>query len=189
MACTGYKVVVVGSGGVGRSALAVQLIHNQFIDEWDPTIEDVFRKQLRVDGEDCVMEILDSSLMGGEEYSLVEQYLKPGQGFMIVYSIIRRESFEEITYFKDRILKAQDSKKVALVVVGNKWDLEDDREVATSEGEELARSFGCPFMETSAKTKVNVEESWYQVIREIRKLHHEKKKNKKLTSKQNCTLA
>lgn len=69
------------------------------------------------------------------------------------------------------------------VVVGNKSDLESERQVSTQEGMELARNFGAPFFETSAKTRVNVEESFYQLVREIRKAQgvttKEKSKNKK----------
>jgi GTPase KRas protein len=63
----------------------------------------------------------------------------------------------------------KDKDKVPMIVVGNKCDLENERQVTTGEGQDLARSFGCPFMETSAKSRVNVEESFYQLVREIRK--------------------
>ena len=63
----------------------------------------------------------------------------------------------------------KDEDKVPMVVVGNKSDLEEERQVTTAEGQDLSKSFGCPFFETSAKTRVNVEESFYQLVREIRK--------------------
>jgi len=54
-----YKIVVVGSGGVGKSALTIQLVQNHFIDEYDPTIEDSYRRQVAVDGDICLLDILD----------------------------------------------------------------------------------------------------------------------------------
>merc|ERR1711913_279415 len=67
LAMTEYKLVVVGAGGVGKSALTIQLIQNHFVDEYDPTIEDSYRKQVVIDGETCLLDILDTA--GQEEYS------------------------------------------------------------------------------------------------------------------------
>ena len=78
----GYKLVVVGAGGVGKSALTIQLIQNQFMEEYDPTIEDSYRKQVVVDKEACHLDILDTA--GQEEYSAMkDQYMRTGEGFLI----------------------------------------------------------------------------------------------------------
>jgi len=165
---TEYKLVIVGGGGVGKSALTIQLIQNHFIDEYDPTIEDSYRKQVTIDEETCLLDILDTA--GQEEYSAMrDQYMRTGQGFILVYAITSRSSFDEIASFRDQILRVKDKDRVAMVLVGNKCDLEAERQVTTGEGGDLARSFGAPFFESSAKTRVNVEESFYQLVREIRK--------------------
>jgi len=165
---TEYKLVIVGGGGVGKSALTIQLIQNHFIDEYDPTIEDSYRKQVTIDNETCLLDILDTA--GQEEYSAMrDQYMRTGQGFLMVYAITSRSSFEELVGFKDQILRVKDADRVPMVVVGNKSDLESERQVSNQEGADLARSFGAPFFETSAKTRVNVEECFYQIVREIRK--------------------
>lgn len=164
-----YKIVVVGGGGVGKSALTVQLTQNHFIDEYDPTIEDSHRKQCTVDTETCIMDILDTA--GQEEYSAMRgQYMRSGQGFLCVFSITARGSFDEITAFREQILRVKDVEgNVPMVLCGNKCDLENDRQVSTAEGELLAKKYGCPFFETSAKSRTNVEESFYGLVREIRK--------------------
>jgi len=165
---TEYKLVIVGGGGVGKSALTIQLIQNHFIDEYDPTIEDSYRKQVTIDDETCLLDILDTA--GQEEYSAMrDQYMRTGQGFILVYAITSRSSFDEIASFREQILRVKDKDKVPMVLVGNKCDLESERQVTTSEVQELAKSFGCPFFESSAKTRVNVEESFYGLVREIRK--------------------
>lgn len=79
-----------------------------------------------------------------------------------------------------------------MVLCGNKCDLEADRQVTTGEGQELAKSFGCPFFESSAKTRINVEESFYELVREIRKElqgeNKDGKKKKKSGKNPKCSL-
>jgi small GTP-binding protein len=117
----------------------------------DPTIEDSYRKQVTIDDETCLLDILDTA--GQEEYSAMrDQYMRTGQGFLCVYAITSRSSFDEISSFREQILRVKDADKVPMVVVGNKCDLESERQVSKAEGQDLAKSFGCPFLETSAKS-------------------------------------
>ena len=165
---TEYKLVIVGGGGVGKSALTIQFIQNHFIDEYDPTIEDSYRKQVTIDNQTCLLDILDTA--GQEEYSAMrDQYMRTGQGFLLVYAITSRGSFSEIVAFKEQILRVKDKDRVPMILVGNKSDLEPERQVTTGEGQDLARTFSSPFMESSAKTRVNVEEAFFELVREIRK--------------------
>ncbi|KAL1865433.1 hypothetical protein VTK73DRAFT_5247 [Phialemonium thermophilum] len=167
-----YKLVVVGGGGVGKSCLTIQLIQSHFVDEYDPTIEDSYRKQCVIDDEVALLDVLDTA--GQEEYSAMrEQYMRTGEGFLLVYSITSRQSFEEITTFQQQILRVKDKDYFPMVVVGNKCDLESEREVSRQEGENLARSFGCKFIETSAKSRINVDKAFYDIVREIRRYNRE----------------
>ncbi|KAK3180455.1 RAS1 protein [Lecanicillium sp. MT-2017a] len=167
-----YKLVVVGGGGVGKSCLTIQLIQSHFVDEYDPTIEDSYRKQCVIDDEVALLDVLDTA--GQEEYSAMrEQYMRTGEGFLLVYSITSRQSFEEITTFQQQILRVKDKDYFPMVVVGNKCDLEGEREVFKHEGEALARSFNCKFIETSAKSRINVDQAFYDIVREIRRYNRE----------------
>jgi GTPase KRas protein len=149
-----YKLVVVGGGGVGKSCLTIQLIQSHFVDEYDPTIEgaprpipptpfffavprqfadprraDSYRKQCIVDEEVALLDVLDTA--GQEEYSAMrEQYMRTGEGFLLVYSITSRESFEEIRTFQQQILRVKDKDIFPMVVVGNKLDLANERKVS-----------------------------------------------------------
>ena len=184
---TEYKLVIVGGGGVGKSALTIQLIQNHFIDEYDPTIEDSYRKQVTIDNETCLLDILDTA--GQEEYSAMrDQYMRTGQGFLCVYAITSRSSFDEITSFREQILRVKDQDKVPMVLSGNKCDLESERQVTTAEGQDLAKSFACPFFETSAKARINVEEAFYDLVREIRKENGGGKTDKPKKKKGGCAL-
>jgi len=167
-----YKLVVVGGGGVGKSCLTIQLIQSHFVDEYDPTIEDSYRKQCVIDDEVALLDVLDTA--GQEEYSAMrEQYMRTGEGFLLVYSITSRQSFEEILTFQQQILRVKDKDYFPMIVVGNKCDLEGERQVPTEEGKALARQFGCKFIETSAKSRQNVDQAFYDIVREIRRFNKE----------------
>ncbi|KAJ6255544.1 ras gtpase-related [Anaeramoeba flamelloides] len=156
-----YKIVVVGGGSV------------------DPTIDETYRKQVLVDDKPCVLDILDTG--GQEDYSLIRShYIDSGDGFLIIYSIIDRESFEEINEIVELIRRVKDSETFPGQLCGNKCDLEKDRTVTQVEGYELAQSLELSFYETSAKTTRNLEKSFHHLVRTIRKMKKPttRKKNK-----------
>ncbi|NWW40358.1 RAP2C protein, partial [Alaudala cheleensis] len=161
-----YKVVVLGSGGVGKSALTVQFVTGTFIEKYDPTIEDFYRKEIEVDSSPSVLEILDTA--GTEQFaSMRDLYIKNGQGFILVYSLVNQQSFQDIKPMRDQIVRVKRYEKVPLILVGNKVDLESEREVLSAEGRALAQEWGCPFMETSAKSKTMVDELFAEIVRQM----------------------
>ena len=161
-----YKVVVLGSGGVGKSALTVKFVSGTFMEKYDPTIEDFYRKEIEVDGAPSVLEILDTA--GTEQFaSMRDLYIKNGQGFVIVYSITSLQTFQDIKTMKEQIARVKGTDRVPVLLVGNKSDLEHLREVSTSEGHSLAQSWGCPFLEASAKSTLNVNEVFIEIVREM----------------------
>ncbi|KAJ7593472.1 ras-like protein [Mycena floridula] len=163
-----YKLVVIGSGGVGKSALTIQFIQSRFVDEYDPTIEDSHRKQCVVDDEVALLDVLDTA--GQEGYGAMrEQYIRTGEGFLLVYSITSRNSFEEISTIHEQILRVKNQDSFPVIVVANKCDLEYERQVRMNEGRDLAKHFGCKFIETSAKQRINVDEAFSNLVRGIRR--------------------
>ncbi|TRY95472.1 hypothetical protein DNTS_000443, partial [Danionella cerebrum] len=161
-----YKVVVLGSGGVGKSALTVQFVTGSFIEKYDPTIEDFYRKEIEVDSSPSVLEILDTA--GTEQFaSMRDLYIKNGQGFILVYSLVNQQSFQDIRPMRDQIVRVKRYERVPMILVGNKADLAGEREVSAGEGKALADDWSCPFMETSAKNKGSVDELFAEIVRQM----------------------
>ncbi|KAG0025100.1 Ras GTPase [Podila clonocystis] len=100
-----------------------------------------------------------------------EQYMRSGEGFLLVYSITSRNSFEEISTFYQQILRVKDKDFFPIILVANKCDLESERQVSTHEGRELAKQFSSRLIETSAKQRINVDEAFYNLVREIRRFN------------------
>merc|ERR1719145_541323 len=110
-----FKIVVLGGGGVGKSALTIRLVTDNFLDEYDPTIEDSYRKQVSIDGKPALLDILDTA--GQEEYAaLQDQWIREGDGFLIVYAINSAESFDEAEVMHDKISRIRDSEDFPLVL-------------------------------------------------------------------------
>eukprot|EP00736_Rhodelphis_marinus_P008771 Rmarinus@m.24981 len=188
---TDYKIVIVGSGGVGKSAITVQFIQGTFLEKYDPTIEDSYRKQIDVDGKACLLDVLDTA--GQEEYSAMrDQYMRTGQGFALVYDTTSSASFEDLESFRNQICRSKDTDEVPMIIVGNKCDLEDERQVTSDTGEEFAKQFKfCKFIETSARSGKNVTELFNELVRSIDE-HGEKSTGtsgkKKKKNKSTCTV-
>merc|ERR1712054_160099 len=120
------------------------------------------------DDQTCLLEILDTA--GQEEFTaLRDQWIRECEGFIIAYSITSSHSFQQVKVFKQQVVRVKDDDNLPMMLVGNKCDLEDEREVTTEEGAALAEKLGCQFKEASAKTRKNVEESFYDLVRAIRK--------------------
>lgn len=154
----------------------IQLISNQkFVsshfdedDKYDPTIEDKYWKRCLVDEELVDLDITDIS--GQLEYSeLWEQHIRTCDCFLLIYSITSRRSFQEIRTFQEHIFRIRHEEYLPFILVGNKCDLACKREVSSTEGYELANEIGCPFFETSAKQRINVEEVFHEAVRETRR--------------------
>jgi small GTP-binding protein len=163
-----YKIVVVGAGGVGKSAITVRFIQGNFVKKYDPTIEDSYRKQVDLEGKSCMLDIMDTA--GQEEYSaLRDQYLQKGEGYLLVYSIISKNTFEALSTIRLDIQRIKETANMPMVIVGNKIDLANERVVPKEKGEELAKEFDCPFIETSAFSGEGISECFALIVREINK--------------------
>lgn len=139
-----------------------------------------------------MLEVLDTA--GQEEYiALRDQWIRDGEGFVLVYSISSRSSFARIQRFHSQIQRVKESSmagsptypgspmtasapmfgQAPVMLVGNKCDRVTEREVSTQEGQALAKDLGCDFVEASAKNCVNVEKAFFDVVRQLRRQRHQ----------------
>jgi GTPase KRas protein len=143
-----------------------------FVNEYDPTLEDLYKKETIVDGVACILELLDTA--GQEEYSaLREGWIREGQAYILVYSIDSRRSFDEVRHFYDQIVRCTEEQGAGqpplVYLAGNKSDNVTMREVSTQEGFAFAKTLQCSFFEVSSKRNVNTEELVHGVVRDLRK--------------------
>lgn len=160
--------MVVGGGGVGKSAITIQFIQSYFVTDYDPTIEDSYTKQCVIDDIPAKLDILDTA--GQEEFSAMrEQYMRSGEGFLLVFAVTDHPSFEEISKFHRQILRVKDRDEFPMMMVGNKADLENQRMVSVTEAQQLSQQLRIPYIECSAKVRMNVDQAFYELVRIVRK--------------------
>jgi len=168
-----YKLVIMGEGGVGKTAITIQFMNNKFIAEYDPTIEDAYKKEYTINDhgieKNIVVEIIDTA--GQEDFSpgLHDKFIRQGEGFILVYSITAASSFEKVKEVREKILFSKNAVTVPMVIVGNKKDLEKERKISTQQASALAEQWGCKFLEASAKTGENVQEAIDSILFEVAK--------------------
>ncbi|TYJ27280.1 hypothetical protein E1A91_A07G175900v1 [Gossypium mustelinum] len=156
-----FKIVLIGESAVGKSNLLSRFARNEFDNNSKATIGVEFQTQVvEIDGKEIKAQIWDTA--GQERFRAVTSaYYRGAVGALIVYDITRRSSFDSIKRWLDEL------STVARMVVGNKCDLENIRDVSVEEGKSLAEEEDLFFMETSALESTNVQTAFEVVIREI----------------------
>ncbi|BFY96980.1 hypothetical protein BsWGS_00018 [Bradybaena similaris] len=151
-----HKVIMVGSGGVGKSALTLQFMYDEFVEDYEPTKADSYRKKVVLDGEEVQIDILDTA--GQEDYAAIrDNYFRSGEGFLCVFSIKEQESFQATQDFREQILRVKNDENIPFLLVGNMVDLAEQRQVSVDEATKRAQEWKVNYVETSAKTRANVD--------------------------------
>ena len=166
-----YKICLLGAGNVGLSAIVNRLINDEFINIYDPTVENIYDYSMRVDGQLAPIKILDT---GGQQlhFAYLDQWIQTNHAFIIIYSCINRYTFEYCKQLWKQIAAIhQNGQSVVAMLCGTKCDdlIRNGRQISFEEGEDLANSWNIPFIETSAKTGKNVTKMFEIFIREMRK--------------------
>jgi len=163
-----YRLIMVGSGGVGKSALTLQYMYDEFVVDYEPTKADSYRKAVMLDGEEVQIDILDTA--GQENYAAIrDTYIRSGEGFLLVFDVTDAESFADLNELYEQILRVKNGgTNIPAILVGNKIDLGEKRKVTLEEAEQKARSWSIRYIETSAKTKHNVDKVFCELMRIVR---------------------
>ncbi|XP_037798792.1 GTP-binding protein Di-Ras2-like [Penaeus monodon] len=159
-----YRVVVFGAGGVGKSSLVLRFVKGTFRESYIPTIEDTYRQVISCNKNICTLQITDTT--GSHQFPAMQRLsISKGHAFILVYSITSRQSLEELRPIWEVIREIKGNEmEFPIMLVGNKCDESDAREVQSSYGEAQAKAWKCNFMETSAKTNHNVKELFQELL-------------------------
>ena len=172
-----FRVGLVGETEVGKTNIASRFAKDSFSDETLPTVA-ISNSFQKVKKNNLNIELQIHDLGGQEKYRevVVGKHMKELDGCFIVYDITNEESFKKIDEWYNKI--KEDELDIPIILIGNKCDLEDSREVSSEEAEEKAKELNCPFYETSAKDSTNINE----IFKKMTDLIFEKKypKNKML---------
>uniref|UniRef100_A0A8C1FXD6 GTP-binding protein Rheb n=2 Tax=Cyprinus carpio TaxID=7962 RepID=A0A8C1FXD6_CYPCA len=155
------KIAVLGYRSVGKSSLTIQFVEGQFVDSYDPTIENTFTKMITVNGQEYHLQLVDTA--GQDEYSIFPQtYSIDINGYILVYSVTSNKRYEH----RSLLLMMT----VPIMLVGNKKDLHMERVISCEEGKALAESWNAAFMESSAKENQTAVEVFKRIILEAEKI-------------------
>ena len=166
-----FKVVLIGDMKVGKTNIVSRYIKNEFNKDSMSTIGVEFgSKELVIEGHNVKVQIWDTA--GQEKYkSITNAYYKGAKGAFVVYDITNKNSFDNADNWLNN-LRASADKKCSIILIGNKSDLEDKREVSIEQGEEKAKNSEIAFMETSALSGDNIYKAFEMMINEAYKICH-----------------
>ncbi|VVC88227.1 unnamed protein product [Leptidea sinapis] len=169
-----YKLVVVGGGGVGKSAITIQFIQVVQSDAFSFSVSlSRFTHAFTI-----LVAILDTA--GQEEFSAMrEQYMRSGEGFLLVFSVADHASFDELFKFHKQILRVKDRDEFPMLMV------------TLEEAQSLSRQLKIPYIECSAKARMNVDQAFHELVRLVRRFQEAERihiKSEERNKKKKCTI-
>eukprot|EP00794_Sanderia_malayensis_P002986 gene2986-3443_t len=174
------KLAIMGFRSVGKSSLSIQFVEGQFVDSYDPTIENTFPTKIKHKGQEYQIELVDT-----DEYSMISQAYTVGvHGYVLVYSVTSQKSYEVVQDIREKLLDLTGSTLLPIILVGNKTDLHMERTISLEQGKSLADSWHAVFIESSAKENKSARDVFYAIINEIERLQD----GGGLKDKENCLL-
>ena len=155
-----FTIVLLGAPAVGKSALTLRMVTDNFVKDNDPTIEDIYTKRITVDGRECVLSMRGTCVIiagivdtaGNDDFSvLVDGWIGEGDGFLLVFSITDLKGYNMLNTKRARILKVKEKSAPPMLLIGNKCDMATQRMVKQTEAKAQGDSWKIEYMETSAK--------------------------------------
>ncbi|OMJ90367.1 hypothetical protein SteCoe_7282 [Stentor coeruleus] len=184
-----YVLCVLGSAAVGKSAIIQRYVQNKFVRDYDPTIEDYYKKIAIIDGETVPLSIFDTAGME-DYYPLIDEWIDKKDGFILVYSMDIKDSLQKLNIFIDKIkhrYSGHGKSDPVVVIVGNKIDI-PNREITTEEGRRFADNCNRKHFEVSAATGAGVDDVFNSIVRELKTRREEKPVNSSTSWWSSCNL-
>ena len=167
-----FKIVLIGDTSVGKTNILSKYLSNEFDPDSKATVGVEFgTRDFQIENNKVKVQIWDTA--GQERYrSITNAYYKGAKGSLLVYDITNPKSFENLDKWLSD-LKSNGEEKISVILLGNKSDLEEERQISVEQGKEKAAFFKLAFMETSALNGNNIEKAFNELITDVYKNHHE----------------
>ena len=161
-----FKIVLIGDSFVGKTNIMSKYLMNEFHEDSKATVGVEFgAKKFDIEGKSVKAQIWDTA--GQERYkSITTTYYKGAKGALIVYDITRKETFDSVDRWISEVLNSGD-KNMTMLLIGNKCDLDNQRQVTKEQGEEKAKAFKVAFLETSASSGENLDVAFEMIMKEV----------------------
>lgn len=162
-----FKLLLIGDSGVGKSSILSSFVDNTFTDTHVSTIGVDFKiSAIELENKIIKLQIWDTA--GQERFKTVTtSYYRGAHGIIVVYDITNRESFDNIKYWLEEVLRYT-SEKTNVLIIGNKSDLPNKRTVSFEEAKNFANKYSYDIIETSAKTNVNINKTFDNMATQIK---------------------
>lgn len=155
----------------GKTSLAHQFVESEFLEEYDPTVENTYNKIVTLGKDEFHLHLVDTA--GQDEYSILPYSFIIGvHGYVLVYSVTSLHSFQVVQSLYQKLHQGHGKTRLPVVLVGSKADLSPDREVHAVQGKKLAESWGATFMESSARENQLTQDVFIKVIQEIARVEN-----------------
>jgi len=168
-----YRYILIGDSKVGKSSLLLQFTERQFVHDQEITLGVEMNSRIcHIDGKEIKLEIWDTA--GQESYlALTRSYYRNADGCLLVFDITRASTFKALPMWLSEARQNSNNPNIVILMIGNKADLTDQRQVSTAEAEEFAIANNIIYTELSAKNYQQVEEAFLQSAEEITKTINE----------------
>ena len=161
-----FKIVLIGDSFVGKTNIMSKYLKNEFHEDSKATVGVEFgAKKFDIEGKSVKAQIWDTA--GQERYkSITTTYYRGAKGALIVYDITRKETFDSVDRWISELVNSGD-KNMTMLLIGNKCDLDNQRQVTKEQGEEKAKAFKVAFLETSASSGENLDVAFEMIMKEV----------------------
>jgi len=161
-----FKLVLIGDSGVGKSCLLLRFADDNFTDSYISTIGVDFRfRTITIDKKTVKLQIWDTA--GQERFrTITSAYYRGADGIIMVYDVTSAESFDHVEEWLSEVDRYA-NENTAKLLIGNKADLIDEKQVSEETAQKFADKLGIPFLETSAKTATNVDQAFLTMAKEL----------------------